>query len=375
MARENIIFIGSDALLQATEITDVESGDAINTAVITASIFGEEIRYPVSILEFWSGGALPIAEGDVITGTVGGATAFVQKISLTSGNWLAGSACGQLELIGQDGTFQAENLDTTTQANIGTIVGDSTTLEAVLLGNGKIKVPMNTVGLDAMGFIHIESSKKYNGQYDIEAIDAGGATQEIQTSTLDALMTAGTFTITYKGETTAAIAFNATVAQITTALELLSTVDVGDITMEAAHEPDTTLTCTWTFLAALGNPPMLSIDITAATGPTYCTWDETVKGGTAGYVTITAANYSEIFTGNERIYIGILNGKDIAFAHDPVGPPPDADGYYDGLQPSDLEGIYEGGIYHIIETITYGGHTVLHKYDWDAGYYSNLQTG
>lgn len=370
MGRKNQLFMGSAALLQATEITDVESGDAINTAVITTSIFEPDIRYPVSILAFSSGGVLAIEEGDIILGATGTATATVDKVTVTGGSWLAGTASGVLELSGQNGAFQAENLDVTaTQANIATIIGNSTTLECIQLGNGMVKIPMNTEDLDALGFIRIESSKKYNGQYDIEAIDVGIGTAEVQTYTLDALMTAGTFTLSYKGETTAAIAFNATVAQITTALELLTTVEVGDITMEAAHEPDTELTCSWTFLSSLGDVPMLSMDITGATGPAQCTWAESTRGGTRGYVTITAPNYTELFTGLEKIYVGIQNGKDLALAHGAL-----ADGVYHGTQPDDLEGVFHGGVYNVFEKIVYGGNTVLHKYELDADYYFNLKT-
>lgn len=115
---------------------------------------------------------------------------------------------------------------------------------------------------------------------------ANVAVAEVQTSTLDALMTAGTFTMTYRGETTAAIAFDATVAQITAALELLSTVTAGDITMQAAHEPDTELACTWTFLNTAGDVPMLSMDFSLATGPTACAWVETTKGELVGAATL-----------------------------------------------------------------------------------------
>lgn len=115
---------------------------------------------------------------------------------------------------------------------------------------------------------------------------ANTAVSEVQTSTLDALMTAGTFTITYKGETTADIDFDATVAEITAALELLPSVSAGDITMQAAHEPDTELTCTWTFANTLGDVPMLSINITKATGPTSVAIVETTKGELVGAATI-----------------------------------------------------------------------------------------
>lgn len=54
-----------------------------------------------------------------------------------------------------------------------------------------------------------------------------GGTSEVQTITIDA--TGGTFTITWNGETTAAIAWNASGATVLAALEALSNVEPGDI--------------------------------------------------------------------------------------------------------------------------------------------------
>lgn len=265
MAKENVIFMGSDALLQVTELTNVETGILISTATITISIFEGDQRYPVSVLEFTGGGVATLLAGDVITGATGSATATVKKVSLTSGSWLAGNAAGQVEITGQNGVFQAENIDTDTQANIATIpAGDSTGLVCIQLGGGQVKVPMNSVGLTTSDFIRIESSKNYNDQYDIDAIDAG---QD-------------------------------------------------------------------------------------------------------GYVTITATNVAETFTGNERIYIGIGQGKDISLTH--VGG--DEDGYYDGIQPDTLEGVYEGASYYLFKKIVFGGNTSLHRYKFVADYYSNLKT-
>lgn len=264
MAEKNVVFMGSDALLQASGLTDVETGDLINTATITLSIFEGERRYPVSILAFTSGSA-EIAEGDVITGLTSSATAVVGKITLTGGSWSAGTAAGQLELSGQDGTFVAENIEVAASGDIATIpAGDSTGLAAVLLGGGQVKIPMNTVGLTTSDFIRIESTKKYNEQFDIDAIDAGQA----------------------------------------------------------------------------------------------------------GYVTITATNTAETFTGNEVVYIGIVEGKDISLTH--IGG--DADGYYDGIQPDTLEGVYHNASYYLFEKIVYAGNVILHRYYWVADYYSNLAT-
>lgn len=65
----------------------------------------------------------------------------------------------------------------------------------------------------------VTASSKY-GPY-------GGEANEVQSIAVDA--TGGTFTVTVRGGTTAAIAFNATAAAVQTALELLAEVNAGDI--------------------------------------------------------------------------------------------------------------------------------------------------
>lgn len=57
-------------------------------------------------------------------------------------------------------------------------------------------------------------------------------TNEVQTITISA--TGGTFTVTYSGQTTAAIAWNATSAAVQAALEALSNIAVGDVSVTGA---------------------------------------------------------------------------------------------------------------------------------------------
>lgn len=56
-----------------------------------------------------------------------------------------------------------------------------------------------------------------------------GTTNEVQTVYASGTVSGGTFTITYAGQTTSAIAFDATPATVQTALEALSNVLVGDV--------------------------------------------------------------------------------------------------------------------------------------------------
>lgn len=118
-------------------------------------------------------------------------------------------------------------------------------------------------------------------------LGANVAVGEIQTSTIIGdLLTAGTFRLGYKGEWTADIAFGATVTQIEAALELLSTVSAGDITLEVAHDPATEKVATWTFADTLGNVPMIQVDFSKATGPTSWTFVESTPGELVGAATL-----------------------------------------------------------------------------------------
>lgn len=72
-----------------------------------------------------------------------------------------------------------------------------------------------------------------------------GATAEVQTVTITGTPTGGTFTLTFQGETTAAIAYNATAAAVEAALEALSVVNVNDVTVTGGPGPGTAYTVTF----------------------------------------------------------------------------------------------------------------------------------
>lgn len=89
-----------------------------------------------------------------------------------------------------------------------------------------------------------------------------GAVNEIQQVTLDA--TGGTFTLDYSGQTTAAIAWDATPADVTTALESLSNIDPGDVLVTGVAGGPFTIEFTGA-LAGI-NTPKLVADSTNLTG-------------------------------------------------------------------------------------------------------------
>lgn len=72
-----------------------------------------------------------------------------------------------------------------------------------------------------------------------------GPTSEVQSVTVTGSPTGGTYTLTWSGQTTAAIPYNATAAQVKTALEALSNINVGDVTVTGGPHPGTAMAVTF----------------------------------------------------------------------------------------------------------------------------------
>lgn len=127
----------------------------------------------------------------------------------------------------------------------------------------------------------ITSSGKY-GPY-------GASTSEVQTVTITGGPTGGTYTLTFDGSTTAAIAFNATAAAVQSALEALSNVDPGDVVCAGGPHPGTAVTVTFGGNYLGENVPQM----TAASG--------SLTGGTTPTVTVTTttAGGSTVSDGTE----------------------------------------------------------------------------
>ena len=69
-------------------------------------------------------------------------------------------------------------------------------------------------------------------------------TNEQQSVTITGSPTGGTFTLTWSGQTTSAIAYNATAATVQTALEALSNIGVGDVSVSGSAGGPYTVTFT-----------------------------------------------------------------------------------------------------------------------------------
>jgi hypothetical protein len=116
-----------------------------------------------------------------------------------------------------------------------------------------------------------------------EEVTEAGGTSEVQTLTSTGPPTAGAFTATFDGETAAGIPWNASAAQIRTALGGLANLDPADITVTGG--PINTTPVVVTFDLNRGNVPVLVINNAGLTGGTVAV--ATTTPGTGGLADTT----------------------------------------------------------------------------------------
>lgn len=106
-----------------------------------------------------------------------------------------------------------------------------------------------------------------------------GAGNEVQSVTITGAPTGGTFTLTYSGQTTSALAYNAAAATVQTALEALSNLAPADVVVTGAAGGPYTLTFGGTLAAA--NVAQLTASGASLTGGTLpgVVVDTTLTGG------------------------------------------------------------------------------------------------
>lgn len=101
---------------------------------------------------------------------------------------------------------------------------------------------------------------------------------EVQTLTMTGPPTAGTFTLTFNGQTTAPIAYNATAAAVKTALVALNNITAGDVDTAGGAFPGTPVTVTFKGAYEDTDVPSLTASSTGLTGGTIAV-STTTPGG------------------------------------------------------------------------------------------------
>ncbi|WP_194821298.1 hypothetical protein [Micromonospora sp. S-DT3-3-22] len=126
----------------------------------------------------------------------------------------------------------------------------------------------------------------------------GGSTEEVQTVTITGTPTGGTYTLTFSGQTTAAIPYNATAAQVRTALEALSNIGSGNVTTAGGPHPGTPVTVT--FVGALANTNVAQMTASSAS----------LTGGSSPTVAVstTTGGGTDLGTGGTEVAKGFLLG-------------------------------------------------------------------
>lgn len=100
----------------------------------------------------------------------------------------------------------------------------------------------------------------------VPTITEGNGTNEVQTLTVTGTPTGGTFTLTFSGEVSPAIAYNATAAQVQTALESMRAFRPGDVVCAGTALPAGSITITFRGRYACTNVAALVPTSTGLTG-------------------------------------------------------------------------------------------------------------
>lgn len=121
-----------------------------------------------------------------------------------------------------------------------------------------------------------------------------GTSDEVQTATVTGAPTGGTFTLTWSGQTTAAIAWNATAAAVQSALAALSNIGAGNVQVTGANGGPYTVK----FIGSLANTDVAAMTASGAG----------LTGGTSPGVTIatTTAGGADIGSDGRQVAAGLL---------------------------------------------------------------------
>jgi hypothetical protein len=147
-----------------------------------------------------------------------------------------------------------------------------------------LPIPNGSVNLPATFAITLATLKSLFAYSDQAITLTAGGVNAVQRVAITGAPTGGSFTLTKGGNTTAAIAWNATAAIVQAALQLLASVGSGGVTCTGGPLPGTPIDCTFTGANAT-MPVSLMTDVSTLTGGT--TPDANVTSLTTGVVPAT----------------------------------------------------------------------------------------
>jgi len=151
-------------------------------------------------------------------------------------------------------------------------------------------------GFTASDFTETQAAQ--DAKIKVDGFPTTSPVAEVQTLSFTQAATAGTFTLTYDGHTTDPIPYNATTAQIQAALEALSNVSPGDITVSGDDLTTAGGTMTFTFTTSAGDVDMIAIDptnLTPSTRTNYVMAEQTK--GHDGYIHRSSNTIDDVISG------------------------------------------------------------------------------
>lgn len=210
-------------------------------------------------------------------------------------NGMAKATLENGEIVLTDKAAGTSSLSITLTYNNGGDASSTLTLPTMAVSTEGGGTSANLAGFTQSDFTQTQAAQNSLIKVDGYPTDSS-ATQELQTMSRASSPTGGTYTLTYEGQTTTAIAHDADTDTIKAALEALSTVNAGDITVGGGANGLASGDVTFTFSTNLGNVSMIYADgsnLVAAGDPTMT---ETTKG-IAAYISRSSNTVDDVVYG------------------------------------------------------------------------------
>jgi phage tail sheath protein FI len=128
------------------------------------------------------------------------------------------------------------------------------------------------------------SAGDWGNSISLRFLKLAGATNEVQTVSISGTPTGGTFTLTFNGQTTSSIAYNASASTVQTALQALSTIGSGNAVVSGGPGPGTAWVVTFQGTLQHTNVPAMTAtsSLTGGTSPAVAV-AVTTEGVSKGY--------------------------------------------------------------------------------------------
>lgn len=223
-------------------LSNIAPGDVVTTENATSDWTIEfAATYAETNVPLMTGSGSSLTGGcgvSVTTTQNGGGVNEVQDVVVDHPSVMTSTGSFKLKFNGSSTISLAGNALTSTVQSaleaLPTIGAGNVTVAYYYPGTNSVQTTYRVTFVGALGgadqnLMTFDLSAGDTGGISITTITGGTTQNEIQVFTLTGNPTGGTFTLTFQGQTTAGIAYNANAAAVVSALEALSNIAVGDV--------------------------------------------------------------------------------------------------------------------------------------------------